>query len=59
MKLKKKQGNVIDEKRVRRKEQLEAERKKEKERMRRRAGPANEPAAFDPLARFGVATSSD
>ena len=34
-------------------EQLEAERKKEKERMRRRAGPANEPAAFDPLARFG------
>ena len=53
MKLKKKQGNVIDEKRVRRKEQLEAERKKEKERMRRRAGPANEPAAFDPLARFG------
>ena len=49
--LAKKESNIMDEKRMKRQEELEQYRKKQRERQR--AGPSNEPTGYDPLARFG------
>jgi len=49
-KLAKKQSNIMDEKRLKRQEELEERQK----RIKQRAGPANEEeASHDPLSRFG------
>lgn len=47
-KVAKKQSNIMDEKRLKRQEELEERRK----RIKQRAGPAPEDAGFDPLSRF-------